>query len=136
MKEEMKAQITQLQKLKLLLVEDEVDLLNIITDTLRKLQVEFYTACNGNEALEVLQNNDNIDVVITDINMPMMNGLELIENMNEKAYGVPVVVMSAYTELHYIDKAKSLGVENYLLKPFDFIKFIELMNTMEFKNVD
>lgn len=132
----MKAQITQLQKLTLLLVEDEIDLLGIITDTLKKLNVKFYTAYNGQEALEVLENNQGIDVVITDINMPMVTGLELIETMDKKAYDIPVVVMSAYTEVEYLDKAKALGVDKYLLKPFDFVKFIELMNSMDFKYVN
>jgi len=66
-------------------------------------------------------------MVITDINMPVMNGLEMIEKLKENNIDLPVIIMSAHTELEYQNKAKELGVNNYLLKPFDFIKFINLI---------
>lgn len=125
--------IQKLRALKLLFVEDEEDLITIIEDTLRKLQSNFLTARNGEEALKVLENHPDIDAVITDINMPLMNGLEMIEQINKKGLNLPIIVMSAHTEAEYIDKAKALGVKNYLLKPFDFIKFIDLIVEMEIK---
>lgn len=129
----MQEKIQKLRELKLLFVEDEEDLITIIEDTLRKLQSNFLTARNGEEALKVLENNSDIDAVITDINMPLMNGIELIEQINTRGLTIPVIVMSAHTEAEYIDKAKALGVKNYLLKPFDFIKFIDLIVEMEIK---
>ncbi|AXH14148.1 response regulator [Malaciobacter mytili] len=129
----MQEKIVELRKLKLLFVEDEDDLINIITDTLTKLQANFLTAQNGQDALKIVEENPDIDAVITDINMPIMNGLEMIKILKEKNPSIPVVIMSAHTEIEYIDKAKEFGVENYLLKPFDFIKFIELITTMEIK---
>ncbi|MFA7092125.1 MAG: response regulator [Arcobacteraceae bacterium] len=129
----MQQKIQKLRELKLLFVEDEEDLITIIEDTLKKLQSNFLTARNGEEALKVLENNTNIDAVITDINMPLMNGIELVEQMNKRGLTIPVIVMSAHTEAEYIDKAKALGVKNYLLKPFDFIKFIDLIVEMEIK---
>ncbi len=128
----MQEKIAKLKSLKLLFVEDEEDLLNIITDTLTKLQANFITALDGEIALKILEEDDDIDLVITDINMPNMNGLELIETVQKKGLDKPFVIMSAHTEKEYMDKAKSLGIENYLLKPFDFIKFIELVSNMEF----
>ena len=125
--------IQKLKALKLLFVEDEEDLITIIEDTLRKLQSNFLTARNGEEALKVLENHPDIDAIITDISMPLMNGLEMIEQINKKGLTMPVIVMSAHTEAEYIDKAKALGVKNYLLKPFDFIKFIDLIVEMEIK---
>jgi YesN/AraC family two-component response regulator len=129
----MQQKIQKLRELKLLFVEDEEDLITIIEDTLRKLQSNFLTARNGEEALKVLENNSDIDAVITDINMPLMNGIELLEQINKRGLNVPVIVMSAHTEAEYIDKAKALGVKNYLLKPFDFIKFIDLIVEMDVK---
>lgn len=132
----MQEKIVELRKLKLLFVEDEDDLINIITDTLTKLQANFLTAQNGQDALKIVEENPDIDAVITDINMPIMNGLEMIKILKEKNPSIPVVIMSAHTEIEYIDKAKEFGVDNYLLKPFDFIKFIELITTMEIKKHD
>ncbi len=129
----MQEKIEKLKKLKLLFVEDEEDLIEIITDTLNKLQASFLTAKNGEEALGVIKQNPDIDVVITDLNMPIMSGLELIEKLNEDNFNKPIIVMSAHTEVDYINKAKEFGVDNYLLKPFDFIKFIDLVTTMDNK---
>ena len=128
----MQDKIAKIRSLKLLFVEDEKDLIDIISDTLNKLKLNFVTAYDGIEALEVIEKNQDIDLVITDINMPNMDGLELIENAKAKYPLLKFVVMSAYTEAEYLERAKALGVEDYLLKPFDFIKFIELISSMEF----
>ena len=121
--------IAKLKQLKLLFVEDEIDLLNIITDTLNKLEVNFLTASNGKEALDVLSKHDDIDAVITDINMPILNGLDMIEEIRKTNSELLIIIMSAHTELEYIEKAKAFDVNDYLLKPFDFIKFIDLITT-------
>lgn len=73
-------------------------------------------------------------MIITDINMPVMNGLEMIEELKQKDIDLPIIVMSAHTELEYINKAKELGVNDYLLKPFDFIKFINLIVSLDRSN--
>lgn len=127
----MQDKILKLRKLKLLFVEDEEDLLAIISDALTKLQINFLTATNGLEALKLIDEHNDIDVLITDINMPYMNGLDLIKNLQDNGLFMPVIIMSAHTETEYINKAKEYGVEEYLLKPFDFIKFIELITNMD-----
>jgi YesN/AraC family two-component response regulator len=129
----MHEKIEKLRGLKLLFVEDEEDLLSIISDALTKLQANFLTANNGLEALAILKENPDIDAIITDINMPVMNGLDMIENIIEQDISIPIIIMSAHTEAEYLNKAKEYGVSEYLLKPFDFIKFIELITSMEIK---
>lgn len=129
----MQEKIEKLRGLKLLFVEDEEDLLQIISDALKKLQANYLTATNGLEALEIIKDNPDIDAVITDINMPYMNGLEMIKNMKENGLDIPIVIMSAHTETEYVAKANEYGVKEYLLKPFDFIKFIELITSMDIK---
>ncbi len=130
----MQEKIDKLRKLKLLFVEDEEDLIAIITDTLTKLNVSFLTATNGEEALQIIEEADNISIIITDINMPVMNGILLIKELKKRDNKVPIIVMSAHTELEYINQAKELGVKEYLLKPFDFVKFIDLVTNLELKN--
>jgi len=126
----MQKKIVKLKSMTLLFVEDEDDLLEIISDTLTKLDANFLTAKNGKLALDILE-KEKVDIVVTDINMPVMNGLELIRNINEKYSDLPVIIMSAHTENEYIKEAQKLGVKDYLIKPFDFIKFIELVATMD-----
>lgn len=129
----MQEKILKLRSLKLLFVEDEKDLITIISDTLKKLQANFVTASNGKEALDVLAQNSDVDIIITDINMPVMNGLELIAEIRKTDKEIPILIMSAHTENEYVKNAEELGVTNYLLKPFDFIKFIELIASLEIK---
>lgn len=125
--------IEQLRKLKFLFVEDEEELLQIICDALTKLEINYVTAKNGKEALEVIAENSDIDVIVTDINMPYMNGLEMIKRLKNDGNNLPIIIMSAHTEDEYIQKAKTLGINEYLLKPFDFIKFIDIMVDMKIK---
>lgn len=119
--------IIELRKQKFLFVEDEEELLQIICDALTKLEINYLTARNGKEALDVLAENDDIDIIVTDINMPYMNGLEMIKKIKDNGNTLPIIIMSAHTEEEYIQKAKEYGVNEYLLKPFDFIKFIEIV---------
>ena len=129
----MQKKIEKLKSVKLLFVEDEIGLVNIISDTLRKLKVDFITAENGQVALEKFKEND-IDLIITDINMPVMNGLDLIKNIREELHSnIPIIIMSAHTEPEYIKSAEALGITDYLLKPFDFIKFINLVAELNIK---
>jgi YesN/AraC family two-component response regulator len=129
----MQEKLAKIKELKMLFVEDEPDLINIISTTLTKLNLNFLTASNGEEALELYKNNLDIDLIITDINMPKMNGLALIENVRDIDSSLPVIIMSAHTEQEYIKKAAQLGVTSYLLKPFDFIKFIDLVSKLDIK---
>ena len=130
----MQEKIKKLKKLKLLFVEDEEDLIEIISDTLLKLNANFITANNGKEALALIEEHNDIDVIVTDINMPVMNGIIMIKELIKQGNKIPIIIMSAHTETDYIDKVKELGVDNYLLKPFDFIKFIDLVTTMDRNN--
>ena len=129
----MQEKIAKLKEIKILFVEDEDDLINIISDTLTKLQANYVTARNGKEAIEVLGSNPDIDLVVTDINMPIMSGLELIEEVRKTNKEIPFVIMSAHTEPEYIKSAEALGITDYLLKPFDFIKFINLVAELNIK---
>ena len=129
----MQEKIAKLQSVKILFVEDEIDLVTIISDTLTKLNANFETAQNGQIALDKFKEENDFDLIVTDINMPVMNGLELIKNIRDINSDIPVIIMSAHTEPEYIKSAEELGVDNYLLKPFDFIKFINIISTLEFK---
>ena len=126
--------INQLKELTFLFVEDEKDLLEIIAETLQKLEVNFLTARNGEEGLAILKEHGNeIDIVVTDISMPIMNGLEMIKEIRPLFPNLDIIIMTAHTETKYMDEASKYGVKDYLLKPFDFIKFIELINQKKLK---
>jgi len=73
-------------------------------------------ASNGNQALEILASN-NIDVIIVDIRMPGMSGLELIEKVAKEHKDVYFVILTGYEDFTYAKKAIDFGVKRYLLKP-------------------
>ena len=127
----MQAKIAKLKEIKILFVEDEIDLITIISDTLSKLGADFVTAQNGEEGLKVLEDNSDIQLVVTDINMPIMNGIDMIRKIRENGSDIPCIIMSAHTEPEYLKSADELNVTDYILKPFDFIKFINLIGDLE-----
>lgn len=126
--------IEDLKKKKVIFVEDEKELLETIKDSLEILELDFVLALGGEEALKLIEEDPKIEIIVTDINMPGMTGLELIEKVKEKFDLEDIIVMSAHTEKLYIDKAKELGVKHYMFKPFDFLKFIELIHKISYKD--
>ncbi|MBP3274400.1 MAG: response regulator [Butyrivibrio sp.] len=74
-------------------------------------------ASNGLEALEVAENT-RPDLVVSDIRMPKMDGIELAEKLIEKFPGIKVIFLTAYNEFEYARQAVRIGVSDYLLKPF------------------
>ena len=123
----MLVKIENLKKLTIIFVDDEIEIIEIISDTLTKLNVNFFVAYNGEEALNLI-NTHKIDLLVTDINMPIMDGIRLIEILRDNNNNMDCIIMSAYTEKKYKDKAKVLNVKKYITKPFDFIEFLDVLD--------
>ncbi len=115
---------------KILVVDDEPDLEAIIRQKFRKKirqkELQFLFANNGLEALSILQINPDIDVVLTDINMPQMDGLSLLAQLVEKYPTIKAIVISAYSDMTNIRAAMSRGAFDFITKPVDLE---ELENT-------
>ena len=110
---------------KILVVDDEPDLGYLIRQKFRKKirdnEYEFFTALNGQEALNILSNSHEIDLILTDINMPQMDGLTLLKNI--QALNNPLlksVVVSAYGDMENIRTAMNRGAFDFITKPIDF----------------
>ncbi len=112
--------------LKLLYVEDN----KIAREATLMIFDEFFEkiiiAENGVEGLEKFNQNSDIDIIITDINMPKMNGLIMIEEIRKLNKSIPILILSAYNDID-IDK---LEIDDYLLKPIDLQKFIEAIKKL------
>jgi len=105
-----------------LIVDNSVIIRKMVAKTLGISDLDisgYYYAENGRQALEQLDENW-IDIVFADINMPVMNGIEMIEEMNKKDLltTIPVVVISTERSRERIDRLKSMGIGAYLQKPF------------------
>jgi len=109
---------------KILVVDDEPDMEALIRQKFRsrintkELQFEF--AQNGKEALEKLHSADDFDLVLTDINMPVMDGLTLLTHIREKNATYRAVVVSAYGDMTNIRIAMNRGAHDFVTKPIDF----------------
>ncbi|MCI4625250.1 MAG: response regulator [Candidatus Magnetoovum sp. WYHC-5] len=114
------------EELVLLFVEDEVLTASMFIKTLKRRFKEVYLACNGNEGIELF-NRYKPDIVLTDILMPKMNGIEMIAAIKEIAKQTPIIVMSAVSELNYIERAKELGIQDYLIKPIQSEEFFSVL---------
>lgn len=88
-------------------------------------------AINGVDGLEKIQQH-HPDIVIVDINMPVMDGLEMLER-SIKEYGYDAIIVSGYGEFEYARKGISLGVTEYLLKPIDYSKLYEAIRKIQAK---
>jgi class 3 adenylate cyclase/CheY-like chemotaxis protein len=122
--------------MKILAVDDEPDMEALISQRFRK-QIrenlyEFVFARNGNEALEKLAQHQEISLVLTDINMPGMDGLTLLSKIKELQKPIQSLVISAYGDLKNIRTAMNQGAFDFLIKPIDFQDFeITLNKTIE-----
>ena len=107
-------------KPKILVVDDSPTIRKFISIALKIKGYEIISASDGMEALELLP-NDKIDLVITDLNMPNIDGFNLIERIrsNENFLNTPIIVMSNLSDSEDIERAMQLGANSYIIKPFD-----------------
>lgn len=108
---------------KILVVDDEPDVATMITqhykNTIAGHPAEFFFAFNGHEALAILE-SQSIDIILTDINMPIMDGLELLANVSKKWPFIKVLIVSAYVDMKNIRKAMNQGAYDFIVKPIEF----------------
>src|SRR5258705_12631180 len=117
---------------KILVVDDEVDLEMLIKQKfrqkIREHQYEFVFAVNGKHALEQLEQHPDVDIVLSDINMPEMDGLTLLSRLNDQHSLMKSVIVSAYGDMENIRTAMNRGAFDFITKP---VNFEDLELTME-----
>ena len=124
----MRVQANQnLKKLKLLYVEDEDGIRDTFSLMLGRFVDEIFVAQNGEEGLELFKNND-VDLIISDIRMPKMNGLEMISEIKKLNNSIPTLFTTAFGESEYLKEAIEVGVDGYLIKPIDRNKLVLKLN--------
>ncbi len=115
-------------KMKVLVVDDEEDVQFLFKQQFRKEQksgkIDFSFAISGENALDYLENQGTADVVLilSDINMPAMNGLELLKILKEKFSALKVFMITAYDDENNYRTAMEYGADDYITKPIDFSK--------------
>jgi adenylate cyclase len=112
---------------RILVVDDEPDLEALIQQKFRHRirdgAVNFLFACDGIDALAVLKANHDVDMLVVDINMPRMDGLTLLQKLQDNEEKISTVIVSAYGDMANIRTAMNRGAFDFLTKPIDFSDF-------------
>ena len=119
-------------KIRLLIVDDEDDIRQMLDRHFRYIGYETDTACNGREALEKLS-EDKFDIVISDIKMPEMDGIELLRGIRDQHPMVRTIMVTGYVTLENALSCMRLGAETCIFKPLEDLE--ELVNAVK-RSVD
>jgi len=107
-----------------LLVDDEVDFVETFSERLTMRDLEISKAYSGKEALAVLEKNKNIEVVILDVKMPGMDGIETLVEIKKKSPLVEVIMLSGHSTVESAIEGMKKGAFDYLMKPCDLDQII------------
>ena len=100
----------------ILVCEDDFAIKTMISTKLKQENYSVYTAQNGQEALNLME-KEQIDLVISDIMMPEMDGYEFVQTLRETKYTLPILMITAKSQLESLEEAFKLGVDDYMVKP-------------------
>lgn len=105
----------------ILVVEDSPSIRKFITLALKIQNYTVITAEDGMQALEMLTQNSNVDMVLTDLNMPNMDGIKLIKEIRKMPVfaELPIIILSSLTSEQDIKEGLDAGADSYLIKPFN-----------------
>lgn len=119
--------------IKIMIVEDEPPILRDVANLVERVSSS-YSVCaqayNVRSAMELIE-KETPDVIITDVNMPVMSGLDLIEWIRKSKYDIIPIILSGFNEFEYAKKAMSMGVNYYLLKPVDIDELKNVLQIVE-----
>ena len=118
--------LAKLKNMTILYAEDEDGLRENIADSLRYYAKEVYEAANGLEAYDIYEEKAP-NIILTDIHMPKMDGLELVKKIRLENRELPIVMITAHTDKEYLLKAVELHMEKYIVKPIDIDDLFETL---------
>jgi len=115
---------------KIMVVDDETEVRDLIKLVLEQKGLHALEAVDGQNAIDILQSGDNmvnVGVILCDIRMPRVNGVECIQFIREQAPGIPIVVITGYPDTELASKLLKKGVKDYLVKPVDNKKLLAVV---------
>ena len=117
----------KLKNMTILYAEDEIGIRQNIADSLRYYVKDVYEANDGEEAYSVYKDKSP-DIILSDIHMPNVNGIEFIKKVRKEDRNIPVVMITAYTDKEYLLEAVTLHMEKYIVKPLDLDDLFETLD--------
>ena len=118
-------------KTKILVVDDEPNIVQTLKDRLEINKYTVFTACNGQEGLKVAE-QESPDLILLDVIMPLMDGHEALENLRQTEWGknISVIMLTARSQAQDISRAKACDIEDYIIKPFDLSELLEKIESI------
>jgi CheY-like chemotaxis protein len=117
------------QTVNVLVVEDNRINQVITRKAIEKNNYKCSVVDNGYAALEILE-KESFDVILMDINMPLINGFETTRKIRLKGIGTPIVALTAFDKTEITEEALSAGINDIIIKPFDSIKLFEIISIL------
>lgn len=117
------------EMINILLAEDNIDLNNLIANELKKQGFGVFCAYDGAKAIEIFENN-RIDMLVTDIMMPKVDGFALIKYIREMNKSMPILIMTAKSSQNDKYEGFNLGTDDYMIKPIDVDELILRINAL------
>jgi two-component system, response regulator, stage 0 sporulation protein F len=118
------------KELNILIVDDIFVNRLLIKETLKKIKSKCYEAENGKQAIEILINND-INIILMDIEMPVMNGLEttkyIRENLRSPKNSIPIIALTAHNPFTFFNDYKDVGFNQLMTKPYSIAKILSII---------
>jgi DNA-binding NtrC family response regulator len=105
-------------KRRILVVDDENDLRILLSDMLLGAGYEVVSAADGEEAIGLLGKNETIDVALLDIQMPIVNGIEVLKHIKNNHPSVRAVMLTGFADLKYAMEAREFGARDFINKPY------------------
>jgi len=114
------------EKIKLLIVDDEVNFLNSIAQRLEMRDFDVTKAINGNEAIQAV-NRDKFDIALLDLKMPGMDGKQVLEILKREHKYIEVIILTGHGSLESAVECTKLGAFGYLPKPYELDKLLDIL---------
>jgi PAS domain S-box-containing protein len=120
-----------LKRLRILYVEDDAVIRTELSQLLSNFFDTVYTAEDGKEGLEIyLRNQDDIDIILSDINMPKLSGIDMVKTIRGIDPKVPIFFATAHSDNEFLSEAIKLKIYEYIIKPIDIRHLLSLMNDL------
>lgn len=110
----------------ILVIDDQPGIRRLLTEVLQDEGYHVITAANGYEGIQVAL-TVNPNVILMDMKMPGMDGIEALKELKRQGQGDQVIMMTAYGELDMVNEAKEAGMRDYITKPFDIISLCQII---------
>jgi two-component system response regulator ArlR len=113
------------EKTKILVIDDEPNIVQTLQDRLEMNEYRVFTAHNGRDGLDKFE-REKPDVILLDVIMPIMDGLEMLETLRKRPDGqdVSIIMLTARSQTQDIARANACGIDDYIVKPFDLSELL------------